>query len=178
MSRVQHPITPEELTAFVDGELSGREAALVAEHLTECSECADVVNASKRLSGQLAAWEIEAPLERIADGVHAVLREKSGPRLTLRPNRWTGRRAVVACLSGAMAALVLLAVAAEMDLFVAYKTALPQIEDSSLSVPSAAAPTQGGAFREARARPQGRKASKANRANRGSAFRFPSRSPW
>ena len=44
MSRIEHPLSKEELMAYVDGQLQGSEASRVAEHLHGCPDCAAAVD--------------------------------------------------------------------------------------------------------------------------------------
>ena len=39
MSTATHPFTPEEIMAFVDGELDRSASALITNHLELCQEC-------------------------------------------------------------------------------------------------------------------------------------------
>lgn len=60
MTIATHPVAPEEVMAFIDGELSREEALAVCAHLEECAQCASVADQFKNLSQSLSAWEIPA----------------------------------------------------------------------------------------------------------------------
>lgn len=55
-----HSINPEEVMAYLDGELAAERAAEVAEHLRECGECKILAAEFKGVSEGLTAWELPA----------------------------------------------------------------------------------------------------------------------
>jgi hypothetical protein len=61
MSTTTHPFAPEEIMAFVDGELSADRAQLLSAHLEMCSECQEVTGSIRSTSQKLATWTVEAP---------------------------------------------------------------------------------------------------------------------
>ncbi len=88
MSKANHFIEPEELMAYLDGELSVDRAALAAEHLEQCRECHSLAASLRGVSQGLMAWEVEAPEIGITPAVAAEfhmrdmkreLRESNGP---------------------------------------------------------------------------------------------------
>ena len=54
-----HPIEPEELMAYLDGELSSGRAKTAATHLGECEECQAVLTELRSVSQTLKTWEVE-----------------------------------------------------------------------------------------------------------------------
>ncbi len=60
MKYLTHPIEPEEVMAYLDGELEPARAAEVAAHLDICAECQSVAAALKSVSREMLAWEVEA----------------------------------------------------------------------------------------------------------------------
>ena len=42
MTIADHPVTPEDIQSFVDGELSLDEARLVETHIATCAECTGI----------------------------------------------------------------------------------------------------------------------------------------
>jgi hypothetical protein len=56
MSATTHPFTPEEVMAFVDGELSAARAQSIAAHVETCSECQEVVASLRGTSHSLSNW--------------------------------------------------------------------------------------------------------------------------
>ncbi len=59
MSGAIHEFEPEELMAYLDGEITGGRALVVADHLQQCAECSAVADDFCALSQQLIAWKIE-----------------------------------------------------------------------------------------------------------------------
>ena len=60
MSRLDHPLTEEELMAYADGQLQEGEASKALEHIQECAKCAAVVDDARQLSRQMTSWKVEA----------------------------------------------------------------------------------------------------------------------
>jgi hypothetical protein len=61
MRTSNHPLEPEELMAYLDGELPFDRAAQVAEHLGSCVECEEIVADLRVLSDRLMEWHVDAP---------------------------------------------------------------------------------------------------------------------
>jgi len=61
MPEIRHVIEPEELMAYLDGELESGRAAEAATHLDRCPECQQLVGDLRRVSQELSAWQVEAP---------------------------------------------------------------------------------------------------------------------
>jgi len=57
-----HSVEPEEVMAYLDGELPAERAAAVAEHVTSCPECQSVAADLQGVSRRLKAWTVEIPL--------------------------------------------------------------------------------------------------------------------
>jgi hypothetical protein len=86
MNIAAHPVAPEEVMAFLDGELSAAEAQAVSTHVDRCADCAKLAAQFRSTSQSLARWNVEAipvKLEKsIADSM-----TKAGSRLDLgKPN--------------------------------------------------------------------------------------------
>jgi len=56
-----HPVEPEELMAYLDGELPSGRAAEAAAHLEHCPDCQRLAADLRGLSRHLLAWEIDTP---------------------------------------------------------------------------------------------------------------------
>src|SRR5215472_12860926 len=54
-----HPVEPEELMAYLDGELTAVRATAVAEHLERCRECQILRAEFQSMSQSLATWGVE-----------------------------------------------------------------------------------------------------------------------
>ena len=100
-------VAPEEVMAWVDGELGADEARDVAAHVDACAECAGAAAQFRRLSGEMAEWSVAVVPERVeravmnaAEGAkeysHGRLRRTWGTRMV-----WLGGAAamVVALVS-------------------------------------------------------------------------------
>ncbi len=95
MTRSTHPFEPEEVMAYLDGELSPQLAAAAAAHLEQCAECRALAAEMRGVSKQMLAWQVEPSSERLAEGVLAAARAaekkpdgtKAKPVITLKPSR-------------------------------------------------------------------------------------------
>jgi hypothetical protein len=61
-----HPVTSEDVMAYLDGELSPKDAAEMAVHLAQCRTCQETAADLQSVSRQLAGWTVEATE---ADGI-------------------------------------------------------------------------------------------------------------
>src|SRR5580700_435963 len=61
MSENRHAIAPEEIMAYLDGELAPGRAAEAMTHLDRCPECQSLAGDLRRLSHALTGWQVEAP---------------------------------------------------------------------------------------------------------------------
>lgn len=57
----RHTMEPEEMMAYLDGELAGERAAEAMAHLERCEECQGLAADLRRVSSELAKWQVEAP---------------------------------------------------------------------------------------------------------------------
>ncbi len=62
MRTTNHPLEPEELMAYLDGELSSDRAARASEHLGNCHECQEIAADFRGVSLRLTEWRVEAPV--------------------------------------------------------------------------------------------------------------------
>jgi hypothetical protein len=90
MLKSGHPIEPEELMAYLDGELEIARSQVAAEHLERCAECREAAEDFRRVSRAMSAWEVEE-CRAVAPGGKV-----------RRPWRWWK-----AAVAGAMAVMVL-----------------------------------------------------------------------
>jgi hypothetical protein len=67
MSTTTHPFAPEEIMAFVDGELSADRAQSLSAHFDQCSECQQVAETIRSTSHKTAIWTVEMP-QRLNEG--------------------------------------------------------------------------------------------------------------
>jgi hypothetical protein len=66
-----HPFTPEEIMAFVDGELAADCAQSISAHVDECAECSTLANELRSTSQVAASWKVGTLTSIIEDKVHA-----------------------------------------------------------------------------------------------------------
>lgn len=59
MNTTKHEFQPEEVMAFLDGELPPGRATTLSQHLEKCEECAAVAAGFKTVSQNLSKWGIE-----------------------------------------------------------------------------------------------------------------------
>jgi len=65
-----HPVAPEEIMAFFDGELSAADAQAVAVHLDGCSACASLAAQFRGLSQSLAGWSVSPVSQKLEEAVN------------------------------------------------------------------------------------------------------------
>jgi hypothetical protein len=69
MSTTAHPITPEEIMAFLDGQLSTDQAQSVSAHMEGCSDCRTLAQHLQSTTQSLSSWKVEALSSAIGDRV-------------------------------------------------------------------------------------------------------------
>ncbi len=69
MNRTTHEIEPEEVMAYLDGELQASRASEVAAHIAACAECASIEADLHAVSSQLIQWQVEAAPLSIAKSI-------------------------------------------------------------------------------------------------------------
>lgn len=112
MNKTIHPIEPEELMAYLDGELTANRATATAAHLAECVGCQSLVAGLRSVSQNLKAWKVEPSESEMSPAIATALAENGpGPsRVSLA--RRSGRRvlgqrwATIAWVGGVAAVLV------------------------------------------------------------------------
>jgi anti-sigma factor RsiW len=87
MNRTTHEIEPEEVMAYLDGELEASRASEVAAHITACKECAMVESDLRTVSNQLAGWSVAPPSPAITQAIERAT-------LTARPNDADGTNSI------------------------------------------------------------------------------------
>lgn len=115
MNQILHPIEPEELMAYLDGELTADHASATAAHLGECAECQNLVAELRSVSENLQPWKVEPPESEMSSAIVTALAEKQPEaRKTTPLSRLTWREVLskrwptLAWAGTAAAALVLL----------------------------------------------------------------------
>src|SRR4030095_11414565 len=72
-----HVVQPEEVMAYLDGELEPHRASAVRAHLTNCDTCQAVAADVRRVSHSLAAWQVDGPTTQLAPAGPVVTQTKS-----------------------------------------------------------------------------------------------------
>jgi hypothetical protein len=75
MTRSTHPVEPEDVMAYLDGELPAARASAIAAHLDQCADCAGLAQQLRNVSQQLLAFEVEPAPARLEGAVLAALGE-------------------------------------------------------------------------------------------------------
>ena len=91
MNKITHPIEPEELMAYLDGELSAERAAEAAAHLGECGECKQLVTGLRGVSQKLKEWEVCRAEPQIPQAITASLMERERKPQETVPSQMTWR---------------------------------------------------------------------------------------
>ena len=79
MNSATHPVAPEEVMAFLDGELSSARAQSVFEHVKHCSDCASLAAELGCTQRQLATWRVDALPSRVESAVFERLDQQNAP---------------------------------------------------------------------------------------------------
>jgi hypothetical protein len=112
MNITAHPVAPEEVMAFLDGELSAAEAQTVSTHIEHCTDCAKVVEQLQSTSRALTEWKVDPVPMKLEKSVRdSIAKVESGTKigkasLFIRGSFWTRKQWAVAS-GGALAVLVL-----------------------------------------------------------------------
>ena len=113
MNQILHPIEPEELMAYLDGELIADRASATAAHLSECAECQRLVAEQRSVSLNLQTWKVEPSESAMSSAMATALSEKHPEaRNTFSAHRPTWREVLgrwpILAWAGTAAAVVLL----------------------------------------------------------------------
>jgi hypothetical protein len=106
MQAVEHPLGPEELNEYLDGELPPERAAVVQAHVAGCASCQKLSEDLQHVSRDLATWTVEKSPDTIAA---EDLLGRGGFSKSWRP-RWLSASFGVPAASLGLAAVVLLIV--------------------------------------------------------------------
>lgn len=135
MSANRHPIEPEELMAYLDGELPADQATEALSHLELCPECQTLAADFRAVSQGLMAWEVESPEVSIPAEIDAALGERLQKREAGKVGSPGLEHRVLTSRWVWAGALVILCVAVGLTLTL---TSLNRHEDRSTTYPSRA----------------------------------------
>jgi Domain of unknown function (DUF4349)/Putative zinc-finger len=116
MNKIIHPVEPEELMAYLDGELTANRASATAAHLRECVECQGLVAEFGKVSANLRTWRVELPESALPQAIATALSErtqgsqKGGGSKSLAWREILSLRRETFAWVGAMAAILLIVV--------------------------------------------------------------------
>jgi hypothetical protein len=85
MNRMTHPIKPEEVMAYLDGELAADRATVAAAHLRECAECQGLAAELGSVSQNLETWKVEQPEPAIPQAITNALAENRAAARNIFP---------------------------------------------------------------------------------------------
>jgi len=91
MNKITHPIAPEELMAYLDGELRADRATATAAHLGECAECQSTVAGFRGVSQILKTWKAELAESDMPQAIATALAESRPESRNVFP-AWRSRR--------------------------------------------------------------------------------------
>jgi anti-sigma factor RsiW len=108
-----HPVAPEEIMAFLDGEFSAADAQAISAHLDHCAKCAGIAEQFRSTSQSLSRWSVPAIPAKLEDCVRELadktrLGVKSNkPGLFVRASFWSRKQWILG-LGSAVATMLLL----------------------------------------------------------------------
>lgn len=98
MNIAAHPVSPEEIMALLDGELSDAEAQAFTSHIGHCLECNAIAAQFRATSQSLTEWNVSPVPPRLEEFVAnaaagtAAAWKLSKPNLLIRMSFWTRRQ--------------------------------------------------------------------------------------
>jgi hypothetical protein len=85
MTSTTHSVAPEDIMAFLDGELSASEARAVSAHLDDCAECAIVAEQFRATSQMLSRWSVPGVSVELEDTVRSSAAKAAVGHRTAKP---------------------------------------------------------------------------------------------
>ena len=121
MNTSAHPVAPEEVMAFLDGELSITEAEAISEHVKRCSECAGLAEQFHGTSASLSRWSVPIAPGIVEDAVEELTgKESSGGKIGkanifIRASFWSWKQWTLWIGATTVGLAVLFAAAGSLD---------------------------------------------------------------
>jgi hypothetical protein len=136
MNKISHPIEPEELMAYLDGELTADRAAATAAHLGECAACQGLVAELRGVSQNLKVWKVEPPESATPPTIATALAESRPEPNSVSPaqRKWReifGPRWATVAWAGGVAAVLVVVGALEFQVRPRYITLERQVTSDS-----------------------------------------------
>ncbi|MGB9030836.1 MAG: anti-sigma factor, partial [Acidobacteriaceae bacterium] len=88
----QHPVSPEEIMAMLDGELSTAESRALLQHLEACAACASVEEQLRSTSEALASWSIPAAPKELDQQLEKRASEIASAQRNVKPPAYGSSR--------------------------------------------------------------------------------------
>jgi len=155
MNNLIHPIEPEELMAYLDGELMADQATATAAHLGECAECQRVVADLRSVSQSLKTWQVEPPKSATPPAIATALAEnRPAPRNVSPAQRRSSREILcqrwpAVAWIGAVAAILLLTIGAPtLHRRAATDVVLEKMQVALVPTPPSSVPVNGRNFEQ------------------------------
>ena len=117
MNTATHPVAPEEVMAFLDGELPATKAQVVSAHLGECAECAAIMAQFRSTSQSLSGWKVPTLPTKVENTLLKLAAKDSSAvqigktNIFIRASFWTWKQWAAGLGATAAALLLLLAIA-------------------------------------------------------------------
>ena len=98
MNPTAHPVAPDEVMAFIDGELSAAETKAVSSHVDHCAGCSTLAEQFRGISRSLSPWNVETVPVKVEDAIrNAAAKAGRGVRIGkadifLRASFWTWKQ--------------------------------------------------------------------------------------
>jgi len=117
MSTTAHPIAPEEIMAFLDGQLSADRTQSVSVHMEGCSDCRTLAQQLQSTTQSLSSWKVEALSSAIGDRVLSAaaniptVAESLSSAISRRTKLWTWKHWTGGLAATASLAILLFSIA-------------------------------------------------------------------
>src|SRR5208337_3823381 len=85
MNLTTHSVVPEEVMAYLDGELSSAEARTVAVHFDECTECANLAAQFRATSQSLSSWTVPTIPSTLEEAINGSAAKSASNRKSSKP---------------------------------------------------------------------------------------------
>jgi len=99
MNSATHPVSPEEVMEYLDGESSAAGAEAIRRHIDTCAECAGLANQFQVTSQTLAKWSVPAVPEELEGFVRSAAVESAAGKKLRKPKSifmraafWSGKQ--------------------------------------------------------------------------------------
>jgi hypothetical protein len=147
----QHAFEPEEVMAYLDGELEPQRATALAAHLQHCAACQEVAHGFRALSEKMLEFEVEPPAALMNETVLAALDSSNSAKKIIpsgseQNKLWNWRRLFARPYVWAFAGLGLVALLAVVSIPSFFRTRQVAWLDAPRATDLSAPPTDRRAF--------------------------------